>query len=277
MLRKRVPKQRVFLKPEEKKRLMKLGKAIGPGLRHLITIVSYGAYLSWLRKERESHVPKKMGRPRTAESIRNLIVKIARETGFGYTRVMGEMKKIGVKPPSRNTVKNILKEHGLDPGPKRGPDSWYEFLRRHADTLYQCDFFSKRIWTKSGLRQSFVLVFLHLGSRQVFVTKCTCKPDAAWMKEQAVKFIEHDKSTGRNATLLLRDRDRNYGRDFDRTLREAGITVKKNSVRSPNLQAHIERFIQSLQQEALDHFIVCGEKHFDYLISEYLAHYCLAS
>ena len=35
------------------------------------------------------------------------------------------------------------------------------------------------------------------------------------------------------------------------------------AISAPNLQAHIERFIQSLQQEALDHFIVFGEKHFE--------------
>ena len=40
MLRKRVDKQRIFLDQEEKNRLMKLGQAIGPSLKHLITIVS---------------------------------------------------------------------------------------------------------------------------------------------------------------------------------------------------------------------------------------------
>ena len=36
---------------------------------------------------------------------------------------MGEVKKLGITPPSRNTVKNILKENGLDPGPERGMSS----------------------------------------------------------------------------------------------------------------------------------------------------------
>lgn len=79
MLRERVPKKRIFLTSEEKERLLKLGKPIGPGLRHLITIVSYGTFLGWKRNEKEGRVPKKMGRPRTVESIRNLIVKIASE------------------------------------------------------------------------------------------------------------------------------------------------------------------------------------------------------
>ena len=93
------------------------------------------------------------------------------------------------------------------------------------------------------------------------------------MNEQAQRFAEHVKSTGQEATLLLRDRDSLYRKDFDKVLRDAGIKVKKNSVRAPNLQAHIERFIQSLPQETLDYFIAIGPKHFDYLISEYVEHY----
>src|SRR5688572_24992438 len=44
-------------------------------------------------------------------------------------------------------------------GPKRGAGTWDEFLIRHAATLVQCDFLSKRIWTAQGLRDVFVLVF----------------------------------------------------------------------------------------------------------------------
>ncbi len=230
-------------------------------------------YLSWLRKDREGHTPKKRGRPRTTESICNLIVKIASETGWGYTRVMGEIRKLGLKPPSRNTVKRVMKANDHDPGPDRGPDGWQKFLKRHAETLYQCDFFSKRIVTKFGLQQYFVLVFLHLGSRRGYVTKCTRKPNAPWMKEQAKKFVEHVKAGGQEVTLLLRDRDGIYRSGFDKVFRDVGIKVKNNSVRASNLQTHIERFIQSLQQEALDHFIVFGEKHFACLISEYVEHY----
>ena len=38
------------------------------------------------------------------------------------------------------------------------------------------------------------------------------------------------------------------------------------SYRSPNLNAYIERFVQTIQQECLDHFLIFGEKHFDYLV-----------
>jgi len=33
---------------------------------------------------------------------------------------MGELKKLGIKPPSRNTVKKILKAAGFEHGPRRG-------------------------------------------------------------------------------------------------------------------------------------------------------------
>ena len=38
---------------------------------------------------------------------------IAKETGFGLTRIEGEMRKLGIKI-SRQTVRSILKDHGID-------------------------------------------------------------------------------------------------------------------------------------------------------------------
>ena len=177
MVRRRVPKKRIFLTDKEKAKLIELGQAIGPALKHLLTIVSYETYRRWVcSAESDNPTPsKKMGRPRTKEEIRELILKFAHETGWGYTRIMGEMKKLGVKPPSRTTVKNILKDNGFDPGPTRGKGSWSEFLAMHADSLWQCDFFSKRVITRFGLRQIFVLAFIHVGTRRVFVTPSTYK------------------------------------------------------------------------------------------------------
>jgi hypothetical protein len=40
------------------------------------------------------------------------------------TRILGEIKKLGINSVSRNTVQNILKANGLDPGPKRGTGTW---------------------------------------------------------------------------------------------------------------------------------------------------------
>ena len=53
MLRCRVPKERIFLEPHERERLLKLGLALGPGVRHVITIVSYSTFRRWVRKAME--------------------------------------------------------------------------------------------------------------------------------------------------------------------------------------------------------------------------------
>ena len=79
LLRKRVPKKVIVLKPDERSQLIKLGQAIGPSLEKLITIVSYQTYLAWLRKLKNHEPVKRMGRPRTPEAIRDLVLKLARE------------------------------------------------------------------------------------------------------------------------------------------------------------------------------------------------------
>ncbi|MBM3983658.1 MAG: helix-turn-helix domain-containing protein [Planctomycetes bacterium] len=61
--------------------------------------------------------PREPGRPKTAEEVRALVLKLATENGWGYTRVLGELKNLGVAGVSRTTVKNILKTADIDPGP----------------------------------------------------------------------------------------------------------------------------------------------------------------
>ena len=51
------------------------------------------------------------------------------------------------------------------------------------------------------------------------------------------------------------------------------LNVIKLQYRSPNTNAYVERFIQTLQQECLDYFIVFGEQHMDYLVREMVEHY----
>lgn len=139
--------------------------------------------------------------------------------------------------------------------------------------MSQCDFFSKRVLTPKGFRDLFVLVFLHVETRRVFITPTTFKPNEAWMLEQAAAFHEHVKETGLKAKIVMHDRDSKFSEPFDEALRDAKTKVQKTAFRSPNTVAFVERFIQSLQQEVLDYFFVFGQRHMDYLCSEYTEHY----
>ena len=155
----------------------------------------------------------------------------------------------------RNTVKNILKQNGFDPGPQRGVGTWDEFLKLHAATLWQSDFFSKKILTIKGFRDAFVLVFLHVETRRVFVTPATQHPNQAWIEQQAQAFVEHIKQTGLGADIVMHDRDTKFTTSFDAALKRAKLRIVKTAFRSPNILAFAERFIQTLGQECLDYFI----------------------
>src|SRR5262249_10209749 len=153
------------------------------------TIVTPRAFARWVAADRgEESTPEKSnrkpGRPRTPEDIRKLVLRLAGENGWGYARVLGELKKLGVRSVSKTTVANILREAGLDPGPKRGEGSWSDFVRRHAATLWACDFLTVRSVTLTGCVDLFVLFFIHVGTRRVVVSGVTANPDPAWVAQQ---------------------------------------------------------------------------------------------
>ena len=148
----------------------------------------------------------------------------------------------------------------------------------------QCDFLSKPVWTPKGLVTLYVLAFIHIGSRRLWLSPSTRRPDAAWVTQQAERFIDHATAegfflpspSGRGAggeglppvNFLLRDNDVKYPPAFDEVFRTAGIKVPKMPPRAPNLRAHVERVIQTIQSEVLDGMVVVGEKHFNHILKE---------
>ena len=93
------------------------------------------------------------------------------------------------------------------------------------------------------------------------------------MKQQAETFLRHVEQTGLEATIVMHDRDTKFTASFDDVLTSAELKVMKTAYRSPNTVAFVERFIQTLQQECLDYFIVFGKEHMDYLVNEMVSHY----
>jgi len=78
---------------------------------------------------------------------------------------------------------------------------------------------------------------------------------------------------GETATCLIKDGDTKFTEKFDRVFESEGIKVKRIPFRSPNLNAFAERYVQSIKQECLDHFVVFGEHHLEYLVREYERYY----
>jgi len=49
--------------------------------------------------------------------------------------------------------------------------------------------------------------------------------------------------------------------------------VKAVGPRAANLNAYAERWVQSVEQECLDHFVVFGEAHLRHILGEYVSHH----
>ncbi|TWT84570.1 Integrase core domain protein [Planctomycetes bacterium CA13] len=273
ILRSRLP-ARIILTQREKNRLIRFAKNLGSALNELATIVHPSTIRVWIREQsgNKKKQPKR-GRPRTAEQIEKLIVKLAKDTDWGYTRILGELKKLGVQSVTRNTVKNILKRNVYETGPKRAPGMWDEFIKRHAKTMWQCDLFSKKIVSRTGLLDVFVLVFLNIETRRVYISPATYKPDQAWMVEQAEAFIRHTKSERLSCKILMHDNDGKYSKPFLAVFADQKIKTQRTALRSPNTVAFVERFAQTIEQECLDRFIVFGEAHVSLLCTEFGEHY----
>ena len=119
----------------------------------------------------------------------------------------------------------------------------------------------------------FALAFIHLGTRRVFVTSGTLSTNKRWMEHQARVFLDYAGEHGLSCEILTRDHDNAFSEKFDQVFEKKGIQIKPVGPKAPNLNAYIERWIQSVKQEALNNFMVFGKTHFDYIVSEYVAYY----
>ncbi len=268
--------KRVIVSPSERRRLLRFGRVLGQDLKTCLSIVSYQTFQKWVRESRHSKSisRKRRGRPRTLKEVEALIIRFATENpGWGYSRILAELKKLGIQRLSRNTVKNILKAHGFDPAPKRGEDSWDAFLKRHLETLWACDFFTKTVWTLLGPKTFHALFFLHVRSRKVYLAGITDQPTQDWTLQHTQKARLPFGGTRDRPALLIRDRDKKFSAAFDAFFQARHTQVKPIPFRSPNLNPYAEGWVGTIKRECLDHFIVFGERHLRYLVREYLGYY----
>jgi hypothetical protein len=131
-------------------------------------------------------------------------VRLARENpGWGYLRIQGELVSLGVKLAA-STVWTILKEAGIEPAPNRRETSWAEFLRSQAASILECDFFTV---DTLFLKRFYVLFFIELATRRVYLAGITTHPDGSWVTQQARNLLMHLDDEGVRRRVLVRDRD----------------------------------------------------------------------
>ena len=179
---------RVRLTDGERTTLATIGQQLGKqALQEVATIVKPDTILGWHRrlvaqKFDGSKHRKAPGRPRIAQELEALVVRLAKENrSWGYDRIVGALANLGYTL-SDQTVGNILKRHGIPPAPERKTTTtWKEFIRTHMDVLVATDFFTAEVWTLGGLVTYYVLFFIRLSTREVHVAGVTPHPHQGWM------------------------------------------------------------------------------------------------
>ena len=79
---------------------------------------------------------------------------------------------------SASAIRATLRRQRVPPAPQRGGLAWSAFLRAQARGVLACDFFAVET---VRLQAVYVLFFIDLGPRRVFVTGCTESPTASWV------------------------------------------------------------------------------------------------
>ncbi len=217
------------------------------------------------------------GRPKTTPDIETLVVTMARgNDGWGYTRIVGALKYLG-HVICRNTVKRILKDHGIEPAPHRGM-SWKTFVKAHWGAIAACEFFTVEVLKWTGLVRQHVFFVIDLASRRVHIAGICHEPGGRWMEQAARNLTDTFDGFLKDARYLIHDRDPLVTEAFRKTLAagpNGGVKTVRLPARSPNLNAFAERFVLSVKSECLDNMIPLGERHLRTAVREFAAHYHL--
>src|SRR5215210_2690750 len=123
--------------------------------------------LRWHRglvRRRWTYPHRRAGRPSLPAETVELIVRLAQENPrWGYLRIVGELKKLGVAV-SKTSVATVLRRHRLPPAPRRSGPTWGQFLKAQAAGILATDFFTVESAT---LRRYDVLFVIEIERRVV--------------------------------------------------------------------------------------------------------------
>ena len=229
--------------------------------------------LRWHRRlvaRRWTYRHRPPGRPSLDDEVVTLIVGMATDNpAWGYQRIRGELLGLGHRVAA-STIARVLKDHGLDPAPRRASTTWRQFLRSQARGIVACDFF--HVDTVS-LRRLYVLFFIHHGTRQVFLAGITQNPTWDWVTQCARNVTAELADAGLCVKFLLRDRDAKFGPGFDAVWRGEGARVVRTPVRAPNANAIAERWVRTVRSEVTDRLLFMNHGHLRRVLDRYVCHY----
>ncbi len=132
---------------------------------------------------------------------------------------------------------------------------------------------SVEVATVRRLVTYYVLVVIELSSRKVHIGGITPGPDSAFMLQVGRNLTDSVDGFLLGHRFLIMDGDKKFTADFRDLIEHDGTDVIRLPYRSPNLNAHVERFILSIKSECLDRMIFFGEQSLRRAVAELIHHY----
>jgi transposase InsO family protein len=179
---------------------------------------------------------------------------------WGAPHIHGELLKLGIDIAEPTVSKYMTR-------PKKPPSqTWKTFLRNHTEAMASIDFFTV---PTAPFRVLYVFVVLSHKRRRILHFNVTDSPGSVWTARQLIEAFPWDTAP----TYLLRDRDKIFGLEFQRTVLNLGIQEVRISPHSPWQNPYVERLIGSIRRECLDHMIIFNENHLRRVLREYFRYY----
>jgi putative transposase len=273
-------RRRILLSDDQRRVLAAKGKAIGrKALMELTKIFKPDTILRWHRRliaekwdysDRRKQAP---GRPPVPADISRLVLRMAEENPtWGYDKIQGALANLGHEI-SDTTVGNILRANGVEPAPvRKRTTTWKTFLQTHWESIAAIDFTTVEVWTRNGLITFYILVAMRLSTRRVEIAGVTVNPDGIWT-EQMARNLTACGGFLNDASHLLIDRDTKFLplRTYMGDMTDTAVVLLPP--RSPNLNAHLERYMRSMKSECLDRMIFFGQRSLERALKQFVAHY----
>ncbi len=266
--------------PAEKAVLARAAKAVDPAyLEKTFNLFTPATLYRWYReltKSKWDYSKKRKypGRPRIDKELEALIVELAlKNPNDGYPSLAARLSLLGFET-NPETVQNVLKRNGIPPSTERMDQmTWKEFLDIHWDDLASTDFLTWEVLTPFGLITHYILFFIRHIDRKVQIAGVTTNPDEKWMLQTARNLTDPDTGFLTPGMMLLHDRDTKYTAHFDRVLNESGVETVRLPPRSPNLNAHAERFVRTVKDQCLKRLIITSESKLRNALKEFVEYY----
>jgi len=219
------------------------------GRAGLHLLVTPDTILRWhrdlLRRRWADKSRSKNGRPATRRNIKALVLRMAKDNpAWGYRRIHGELAGLGIAIAA-STVWEILKSNGIDPAPRRGTITWAGFLRSQAEAIIACDFFTADLLDGTKV---YVLAVIELATRRIRILGTTLNPTGEWTTQMARNMLMDLDDAAATVKFLIRDRGSNFTTAFDTVLADAGIRTVLCTIRTPRMNAVMERWIGSCRR-----------------------------